>query len=743
MTVDTTTSHPDWVSAASSAEASLLPAANPTNAIPFADAVERIRQQLDIVTIVSRHVPLKRSGKHYVGLCPFHPDKRPSMTVSREKNIYKCFSCGAGGDAFGFLMAIEHQTFGQVVSELADQMGLTIARSANPEAIALQQAAASQAKEDRQRLLSLHERTARWYQAQLSTTSAGQEVQSYLARRGMSTTVIENFGLGYAPAGWDALVKAVTQSGQIPLNDLLLGGLASQKEGRDRAYDRFRNRLMIPITDEQGRPIAFGGRALALNNQPEDDPKYLNSPETPIYHKSQTLFGLSQAKAALRQTRTALVMEGYFDVMAAHQAGVTHTVGVCGTALTEEHLRLLYRLGVEQVWLCFDSDTAGVRATLHALDLADSLALNENILIPPKVGVLSLPDFIGDGRPNTAKDPADWLALVGPERFVDWANHSGVEGLPFRIEVALRQIALQQGYTATDAGVSLSLNTASGRADSAEVIAPLLARIKQPVRFREWVETYARRLHIHPKDLETACQAYRSPNIASSKTRRPSQAISNFQGSFKHHELGMGPSQRSALNKLPVPDASQQLRRVEESLLTWGLFSRNTYNQLMQLLQSTPLHDPDIQAFCQSLSNAMQQAPATTQPLEAMQDWLHQQRIETTVQPTSSSDSSSLGPLESVLASISFSLNNQQLQATQLGWDTATSERAAQQQLARLASTHRTLSRQKALSPLVDTVRALTDDHELELLEAQYAFRSTLTTPTINGSIASPPTTAL
>lgn len=697
-------------------------------AISFTEAVEQVRRQLDIVEVVSRHVALKRAGKHHVGLCPFHPDKKPSMTVSREKNIYKCFSCGAGGDAFGFLMAIENRTFGQVVTELAEQQGITIARSANPQVVAQQQQAAEQAKEDRQRLWSLHGRTSRWYQAQLGTPQ-GAFVKEYLDKRNLSDAIRQQFRIGYAPPGWDSLVKAVTQSGEIPLSDLVLGGLASQKEGSAKAYDRFRNRLIVPIADDQGRVIAFGGRALALNGQPEEDPKYLNSPETPIYHKSRVLFGLDVAKTALRQKATAVIMEGYFDVMAAHQAGVAHAVGVCGTALTEDHARLLTRCGVEHVVLCFDGDLAGVRATLSSLELMDTF--NSTLANPLRVSVLQIPAE-GDAAP---KDPADYLQAVGPKVFCDWVETAPVPALRFRVEQALVQASQKMG----------SLSTVEGRSAAVEAIAPLLATLQQPVQYREWLQHYARRLQVHPMDLEASCNVYKKPVLA----RRPSkanlssrwatqpafgskplgntaqkpdstfEAISHVEGSLTSNQT----EPTSTTSRRLMASLTEQRHRLEHALLLWGLMTPTTYQELMTLLPSLSFEDSAAKQLAACLHHGGTVIATAANPLEVVAEVLMHQRSQ---EGLSVEQAEQWQQASSLHATLALQADEHLAHNELLGWDQTKQAKEALQQLNRMVAAHRTLSRQGQLATLTESMRHLKAEDECGLLEAQYAFRSTV-----------------
>ncbi len=338
--------------------------------LTFAEAAERVKGGLDIVDVIQRHVVLKKTGRSYTGKCPFHNDKSPSMNVSREKGIFKCFACGVGGDSLTFLMKIENKTFGELIRDLAQEQGIDIQYEG-------QQAETVQIQRDaRQKILALNESASQWFALQLQTAAA-QEVRQYLSKRYTDTQqcqqAIQAFHLGYALPGWENLTPYLkSQFDFVQANPDLLNtaGLASTRDHGQGQYDRFRHRLIIPIHDEKGQVVAFGGRALS----DEDKPKYLNSPETLLYKKSQILYGFHQAKDSIRQSRSAIIMEGYFDVITAHLHGITEAVGSCGTAMTDSHLKLLTRFGAQTVYLAFDSDEAGLKAALSAIQLIEPYA---------------------------------------------------------------------------------------------------------------------------------------------------------------------------------------------------------------------------------------------------------------------------------------------------------------------------------------------------------------------------------
>lgn len=314
------------------------------------ELVNSIRSQTDIVDVVSDYVTLRRSGKNYMGLCPFHDEKTPSFSVNPEKQIFHCFGCGKGGSVFTFLVEHENVTFVEAVHHIARRLNITIPdtqgeREAGSEAESL-------ARVTRFAALFFHDR--------LLNSDRDSVVRKYAEKRGLSEETIKSFGLGYAPDSWNDLLSAAREKG-IGADWLVKAGLA--KTGEQRTYDAFRKRLIFPIQAPSGRVVGFGGRALS----DEDQPKYLNSPESPIYRKSQVLYGLYQARDALRRQGQALVVEGYMDLLGLHEQGIQGVVALCGTALTREQARLLARYG-QQAYLVYDSDQAGVRATWRAIE---------------------------------------------------------------------------------------------------------------------------------------------------------------------------------------------------------------------------------------------------------------------------------------------------------------------------------------------------------------------------------------
>ena len=331
------------------------------------DIINRIKERIDIADVVGHHVSLTKTGQNLKGLCPFHQEKSPSFTVSPSRQIFHCFGCGAGGNVFTFLTRITSSSFPEVVRDLGRKVGIEVSESA---------AHAGPHAGQLQRIEQLNQAAAAWFAQNLRDTRAGTAGRDYLNRRGIEQKTIDQFGIGVAPAEWDGLLKALTKQG-VATGDLAAAGLVVARDGGAGFYDRFRARIMFTITDLRKRVVGFGGRVLG-----EGTPKYLNSPDTLLFKKGHTLFAFDQARDAIARTKTVIIVEGYFDAIALHQAGLAHTVATLGTALTSEHVQVLRRFA-EQVVLLFDPDAAGVRAALRGLDLFVNSGLGVKVITLP------------------------------------------------------------------------------------------------------------------------------------------------------------------------------------------------------------------------------------------------------------------------------------------------------------------------------------------------------------------------
>lgn len=352
------------------------------------DTIEDVKQRTDIVDVVSEHVVLRKQGKDFVGLCPFHDDKSPSFSVSPSKQFYYCFSCGAGGNAIKFLMELGKQSFGEVVLDLARRYQIPV-KTLEPAK-----------RQELQRQLSLREQLyeitaiATSFFEHALRQSDGQAALSYLKQqRQLSEDTIQQFQLGYAPGGWQTLYGYLVEQKRYPVECVERAGLIVPRSGNNSGYyDRFRDRLMIPIHDLQGRVIGFGGRALG-----DAQPKYLNSPDTELFDKGKILYGLDKARTAIAKHDCAIVVEGYFDVIALHAAGIANVVASLGTALSQQQVKLLLRYAESrQVILNFDADAAGNRAAERAIGEVTDMAYRGDV----QLRVLNIPE---------GKDPDEFL----------------------------------------------------------------------------------------------------------------------------------------------------------------------------------------------------------------------------------------------------------------------------------------------------------------------------------------------
>lgn len=317
--------------------------------------IDDLLNRVDIIDVVGSRISLKRSGKNYSACCPFHNEKTPSFTVSPDKQFYYCFGCGASGSALGFVMEYDHLDFPQAVEVLARQVGLDVPYEENAGSAARQSIESP--------LYNLLLKASEFYQQSLRTHLTKKMAVDYFKQRGLTGVIARDFALGFAPPGWDNLIKHF-EADDSQQKQLIDAGLVVESADTGKRYDRFRERVMFPIRDVKGRVIAFGGRVLG-----DDKPKYLNSPETPVFHKSEVLYGLYEVRKNNRHLDEILVLEGYMDVIALAQFGITNGVATLGTATSEEHIKKLFRL-VNNILFCFDGDAAGRKAAWRALESA-------------------------------------------------------------------------------------------------------------------------------------------------------------------------------------------------------------------------------------------------------------------------------------------------------------------------------------------------------------------------------------
>ncbi|WP_009633134.1 DNA primase [Synechocystis sp. PCC 7509] len=358
------------------------------------DTVEQVKQKADIYDVISEHVVLRKGGKGFVGLCPFHTEKTPSFSVSQSKQMYYCFGCNAGGDAIKFLMEIGKQSFSEVVLDLARRYQVTV-QTLEPE----QRQQLQQQLSLREQLYEILAIASRFYQHALYQPQ-GEAALHYLFARKLRAETIQQFNLGYAPDSWETLYRYLVEQKRYPVQLLQQAGLLRQRQSGDGYYDYFRNRVIIPILDLQGRVIGFGGRSLG-----DEQPKYLNSPETELFSKGKTLFGLDKAKSAISELDCAVVVEGYFDAISLHAAGITNVAASLGTALSLEQVKQLMRYSEsKQLILNFDADVAGIQASERAIGEIANLAYRGEV----QLKILNLP---------AGKDADEYLHTASAEEY--------------------------------------------------------------------------------------------------------------------------------------------------------------------------------------------------------------------------------------------------------------------------------------------------------------------------------------
>lgn len=398
--------------------------------------VQDLLARTDIVELVNSRVPLKKSGRNYSACCPFHQEKTPSFSIAPDKQFYYCFGCGANGNAVGFLMEYERLSFPEAVEQLAHKAGLEVPKE--------EDGRPSQSKQQRDRLQVLYDllsRAERFYRQQLKSAPEKKGAVDYLKGRGLSGEIAKRYGLGYAPPGFDNLMTGLSLDKE-GVEQALQAGLLVRNDDSNRTYDKFRDRAIFPIRDSRGRTIGFGGRILG-----DGKPKYLNSPETPVFHKGQELYGLWEWRQSKEKSGRLFVVEGYMDVIALAQNGVENSVATLGTATTEEHAQKLFRQ-VDNVVFCFDGDNAGRRAAWRALESAMS-ALEDG----KQARFLFLPD---------GEDPDTLIRAQGREAFLVLAD----------------QAPTLSTYLFNHLSEDLDLSTVDGRARLAKLAMPILERAK-------------------------------------------------------------------------------------------------------------------------------------------------------------------------------------------------------------------------------------------------------------------------
>jgi DNA primase len=521
------------------------------------DKISEIKNAADIVDIVSEAVLLKKAGKNHIGLCPFHSEKTPSFTVSPDKQIFYCFGCGAGGNVFSFLMKQEGLSFPEAVKRIAKRYGIDIpVRPLSPEE--------KNKIGEKESLLDINRRAMDFFHQNLLNGSRGRKARSYFDKRGITNNTIERFKLGYAPDGWDHLLNFFLNK-RISPSILEKSGLILPKKNRSGYYDRFRNRIIFPIFDANNQVVGFGGRVL-------DDalPKYLNSPETPVYNKGRSLYGIQRAREKCKAAGTVFIVEGYLDLLALHQHGIENSVATLGTALTHDHVRLLTRCA-DRMILVYDSDEAGMRSARRCIgtfwkehvdfrrqDVFSEESADTHVMVLP-----------------AGHDPDSYVFEYGPEAFLDASSRApgiitflmncAVDKYGLSTEGKIRIISeLQEPLAAINDRVAqaLYIRQLSERIGIAE--AAVLERIKE-------ISTQKSRTHSRGAGQTLPAQNSRKIRTPESVLRNGESAGANTGSRFERQIIAM---------MLQFPEVLPDVKRLD----TLKYFENNVLKHIGELI---------------------------------------------------------------------------------------------------------------------------------------------------------------
>ena len=532
------------------------------------ETLQQIRDRIDLLDVISRYVTLTKTGQNYKGLCPFHSEKSPSFSVSPSRQMFHCFGCGVGGDAFTFLMKREGLGFMEAVQDLAKLSGVTLtlgATGGNNE----------KANAGRERYQRIHTVAAEWFQANLQATELGKNARLYLERRGLTAETVSKFGLGYAPPGWNGLLNVLEKSG-VSREEMFQSGLIIKKDGAtqqsnslNHGYDRFRDRIMFPISNARGQVVAFGGRALT----DEQMPKYLNSPETSSFSKGRTLYGFDKTREAASQASCLVLVEGYFDVLALYQEGVRHVAAPLGTALTADHVQTIRRM-VKTVLLFFDGDAAGLGAALRTLDLFLNTGLTVKVLVLPP-----------------SEDPDTFIRSQGIDAFTQLEANA-----PTLLDFAIQSSLKDRKTTSIE-----------DRVRSVDDILRLLQKTNNPIEKAERIQLVSERLGIREEILMERYPMLRAKHhrpFERAKPPEPSRQLPKAlpKGSPEERDVAVLALQ-GALNSHHIQQLRMEMFRVPEY--------RRTIELALEHLDSDGL--VDVEAVCSKALNDREFGPIVTQ----------------------------------------------------------------------------------------------------------------------------------
>lgn len=510
----------------------------------FDEVISLIKDRLDIVDVISQYVVLKKSGANYWGICPFHNDSKPSMSVSPAKGIYHCFSCGVGGDALNFLVRIQNREYKDVIFELADKFGIELPKKFT---------SSNETKTQKAEMLKACEKAAKFYNLQLKTAQDANKATSALKKRDITDEIIEKFTLGWAPNKYDTLYKELSKEFK---EDILEKAGLILKSNNGGWIDRFRNRIIIPIQNENGEYVAFGARAV----DKDQNPKYLNSSDSLIYNKSKILFGLNSAKDSIKSEDSVIIMEGYFDVISAQANGVENAVASCGTAMTAEHVKLLSRYTKSRrIFLSFDTDNAGINATKRGSQvIKETLATLGNVKQFDESHISSTVDNkyaceIRVVSPPQGKDPDEFIRSMGGDAFKMFIKEA-----PLLIDFLLNNILKDKN----------SAKTPQEKAELVSQIIEILKDVNNKIIQTEYVKMVSNILEINESAMLKELNKYGT----------------TLQGQF------------AIPTKKVVTNSSQFEIRAQKNLLSVFLTnnSSNNYQKLNELLPQDIIQDESL-----------------------------------------------------------------------------------------------------------------------------------------------------
>jgi len=527
------------------------------------DQKDEVKSKVDIVELVSSYIPLKKAGRNFSGLCPFHSEKTPSFMVSGERQVFKCFGCGESGDVFTFLQKIESYDFREALVELAKRVGVVLAE--------YKPSAQSRQKD---KILEINEMARKFYSYILQKHKKGEVARQYLKKRGIAEEIWKKYSLGFAPEGWENTISFLKKR-NFAASDVAASGLVVARErASDKSYyDRFRNRLIFPIADARGVTLGFAGRVIEERSREEgigsrSEPKYLNSPETEVFHKGSLLFGLDVARDVIREANEALLVEGEFDVLSAHQIGIKNVVASKGTALTDKQIATLSRIS-EKVVLCFDTDLAGDKASRRGIELMDMAGLT--------VHVVGLGKF---------KDP-DEFCQKDPEGF----------------KKATKEASNIYDYFLQSAALRFDVSTAEGKKKIGAEILPILSKITDDLVRAHYVGKLAKVLDldiglvaaaVEKKQGRISVKSFADVSLGDRETTKDEQSLEEF---FLALFLHLEEDYEVFLQKLvPLDFGQNECRRFWE----WfsGTISTSKTRKVESLLKNLP---KDLAGFVDNL----------------------------------------------------------------------------------------------------------------------------------------------